>query len=81
MADAFDAMTSTRHYRSKLNIENAKEQLIRGAGTQFDKTVVELFIEAVINDFDAIMLQFEGMKNAISIGPNKTAPDLLRRRI
>ena len=65
VADAFDAMTSTRHYRSKLNIENAKEQLIRGAGTQFDKTVVELFIKAVINDFDAIMLQFEGIKNAI----------------
>jgi HD-GYP domain-containing protein (c-di-GMP phosphodiesterase class II) len=27
-----NAMTSTRHFRSKLNIENAKDQLIKGRG-------------------------------------------------
>ncbi len=49
VADAFDAMTSTRHYRSKLNIENAKDQLIKGAGTQFDKSVVDHFIAEIID--------------------------------
>ena len=60
VADAFDAMTSTRHYRSKLNLENAKEQLISGSGTQFDKTVVDLFIKAVVDHFQAVMEEFEG---------------------
>jgi len=45
VADAFDAMTSDRVYRSRLNITEAKMQLIKGAGTQFDKAVVEKFIE------------------------------------
>lgn len=65
VADAFDAMTSTRHYRSRLNIENAKDQLFKGAGTQFDKTIVDMFIKVVIDDFETVMDKFEGIKNPI----------------
>lgn len=60
VADAFDAMTSTRHYRSKLNIENAKDQLVRGAGIQFDKQIVDIFIEVIVDDFQSVMDEFEG---------------------
>ena len=60
VADAFDAMTSTRHYRSKLNLENAREQLISGSGTQFDSNVVELFIRVVVDNFQEIMDELEG---------------------
>lgn len=60
VADAFDAMTSTRHYRSKLNLENAKDQLVKGAGIQFDRQIVDLFIEVVADDFQAVMDEFEG---------------------
>jgi putative nucleotidyltransferase with HDIG domain len=59
VADAFDAMTSTRHYRLKLNLENAKDQLVKGSGTQFDKQVVDIFIAVVIDNFDAVMNEFE----------------------
>jgi putative nucleotidyltransferase with HDIG domain len=45
VADSFDAMMSDRSYRSKLNLEEAKAQLIKNAGTQFDKRVVDAFIE------------------------------------
>jgi putative nucleotidyltransferase with HDIG domain len=45
VADAFDAMMSNRKYRSKLDIENAKGQLIKYSGTQFDSTVVEKFLQ------------------------------------
>ncbi len=65
VADAFDAMTSTRHFRSKLNIENAKDQLIKGSGTQFDKSVVDLFIEVVVDNIEAVMDRYEGIKNII----------------
>jgi putative nucleotidyltransferase with HDIG domain len=59
VADAFDAMTSTRHYRLKLNLENAKDQLVKGSGTQFDKQVVDIFIAVVIDNFDAVMDELE----------------------
>lgn len=47
VADAFDAMMSDRLYRSKLNLEEARQQLIHGAGSQFDEQVVENFIKLV----------------------------------
>jgi HD-GYP domain-containing protein (c-di-GMP phosphodiesterase class II) len=41
IADAFDAMTSSRSYRDALTIEEAFERLISGAGTQFDPQLIE----------------------------------------
>lgn len=43
VADAFDAMTSERSYRDKLNLERALEELEKGSGAQFDPKVVEAF--------------------------------------
>ena len=59
VADAFDAMTSTRHYRSKLDLDKARDQLIGGAGTQFDRTVVDFFINVIVDHFQEIMEEFE----------------------
>src|SRR5207244_2405867 len=36
VADAFDAMTSDRSYRSCLSLDEALEQVRQGAGSQFD---------------------------------------------
>ena len=44
VADAFDAMMSDRLYRSKLNLEDARNQLIECSGTQFDADIVKVFI-------------------------------------
>jgi putative nucleotidyltransferase with HDIG domain len=44
VADAFDAMTSSRTYRERIGIEKALEELRRNAGTQFDPAVVEAFL-------------------------------------
>ncbi len=54
VADAFDAMTSDRKYKSKLNIEEAKSQLLKAAGTQFDPDVVRKFIVILDTDYDEI---------------------------
>ncbi|MGG2093944.1 HD-GYP domain-containing protein [Bacillus sp. S13(2024)] len=43
VADAFDAMTSSRSYRSALPLEEAYKRIIGGKGTQFDPDLVELF--------------------------------------
>ncbi|MGE4585162.1 MAG: HD domain-containing phosphohydrolase [Sphaerochaeta sp.] len=45
LADAFDAMTSSRAYRSALPTEIAIEELKFFSGTQFDAELVDLFIE------------------------------------
>ncbi|MFZ5975271.1 MAG: HD domain-containing phosphohydrolase [Bacillota bacterium] len=54
LADAFDAMTSDRHYRSQLSLEDAKQQLKQGAGTQFDAELVKLFLELLQTDEEMI---------------------------
>ena len=44
VADAFDAMTSTRPYRPALRREEALRELERCSGSQFDPAVVDAFI-------------------------------------
>ncbi|MDP4093199.1 MAG: HD domain-containing response regulator [Bacillota bacterium] len=45
IADAFDAMTTNRAYRRKMSVEDAINQLVKGAGTQFDSEIVDVFIK------------------------------------
>lgn len=42
IADAFDAMTSARAYRTALRTDEAVKELIRCSGTQFDSCIVQL---------------------------------------
>ncbi len=44
VADAYDAMTSDRPYRKSLSQEQARAELLRGKGTQFDAEVVEAML-------------------------------------
>jgi len=45
VADAFDAMTTNRPYRAALSLAEARQELMRNAGTQFDPQVVGAFLE------------------------------------
>ena len=45
--DSYDAMTSTRPYREALSVEVAREELLRGSGTQFDPQVVDAFLQVL----------------------------------
>lgn len=47
IADAFDAMTSDRVYRKRLDTSVAREELIRCAGTQFDPKIVPKMVELI----------------------------------
>jgi HD-GYP domain-containing protein (c-di-GMP phosphodiesterase class II) len=42
--DAFDAMVSSRPYRTGLPVEEAARRLVQCSGTQFDATVVQCFL-------------------------------------
>ncbi|HPN16123.1 MAG TPA: HD domain-containing protein [Candidatus Aminicenantes bacterium] len=45
VADAYDAMTSHRPYRSALSHETAVAEITKYAGTQFDPEIVQAFLE------------------------------------
>ncbi|KAB8129162.1 HD domain-containing protein [Gracilibacillus oryzae] len=45
VADAFDAMTSSRSYRAALPLEVAYQRIVDGSGTQFDPDIVKQFVE------------------------------------
>ena len=44
IADTFDAITHSRRYRDGRSAEKAAEVLLEGRGTQFDPTLVDLFV-------------------------------------
>lgn len=50
IADGYDAMTSHRPYRSALSHAQAVQELVRGAGTQWDPDLVRLFLKAIASD-------------------------------
>jgi len=50
VADAFDAMISDRTYRKAMSQEDAKNEIIKNSGTQFDPQIVEAFIKVLERD-------------------------------
>lgn len=49
VADAFDAMTSARPYKSALSCEEALQELTRFAGRQFDPCLVEVLHQVLLS--------------------------------
>lgn len=49
IADAFDAMTSTRAYRKGMTRQVAVERLLEARGAQFDSELVDLFVSLAGN--------------------------------
>jgi ribonuclease P protein subunit RPR2 len=47
LADAWDAMTNDRPYRNAMPIDRARQEIERGAGTQFDPALVGPFLDLV----------------------------------
>ncbi len=51
IADSYDAMRCDRPYRRGLSHEQAIEEIGKGAGTQFDPALVDMFIKKVADQF------------------------------
>ena len=56
VADVFDAITSKRHYRDKMPIANVINILISGAGSHFDKSLVDTFLAIPLNKIVKVFL-------------------------
>ncbi len=54
VVDAFDAMTTDRPYRKATTIRNAKNEIARQSGVQFDPDVVTAFMDVAEDDWMVI---------------------------
>jgi putative nucleotidyltransferase with HDIG domain len=54
VADSFDAMTSDRPYRRAMSVKDARVEVARCRGTQFDPTVVDAFVAVPVELLNAI---------------------------
>ncbi len=57
VADAYDAMTSNRSYRSGLPKEVVREEIIKGRGTQFDPEIADIMLQLMEEDTEFKMCQ------------------------
>jgi len=56
VSDVFDAITSKRHYRSKMPIEKAIGILIKDSGTHFDKKMTDAFLSIEADKIINVMI-------------------------
>jgi HD-GYP domain-containing protein (c-di-GMP phosphodiesterase class II) len=54
VADALDALTTDRPYRPASSFTDAREEVLRGAGTQFDPVVIAAFRRIPDHTFEAL---------------------------
>ncbi len=64
VADVFDAITSKRHYRDKMPIANVLDILMKGAGSHFDKNLVDTFMSIPCSKIIKVFLsEYNGQMN------------------
>lgn len=57
VADAYDAMTSKRAYRDIMPQKKVREQIAKGAGTQFDAEIAAIMLDLIDKDTEYTMKQ------------------------
>ena len=90
VADVFDAITSKRHYRDKMPIVNVIDILMKGAGSHFDKSLVDVFLSisldkiirgflsesnGKLNSADEKLLSSYDLSDIYNIGSNDNKSD------
>ena len=55
VADSYDAMTSKRSYRDTIPQQKVREELVKGAGSQFDPKYVKIMLHMIDQDIDYMM--------------------------
>jgi Response regulator containing a CheY-like receiver domain and an HD-GYP domain len=52
VADAYDAMSSTRSYRKSMSQADIRNEILKGSGTQFDPRFAEIMLKMIDEDTD-----------------------------
>jgi hypothetical protein len=69
VADAFDAMTSDRPYRSALSVEDALAEITKGGGTQFDPVVAQALVAIVHEESAQVTSPADAAPTAVATQP------------
>ena len=56
VSDVFDAITSKRHYRDKMPINNVVKILLNDSGSHFDKNIVDTFLKIPLDKVIEVFL-------------------------
>ena len=65
ISDAYDSMTSNRPYRKPLSNEEAKNELVRCSGKQFDPDLIPVFLD-VLQEMEEVFLM-RNSQNVLSV--------------
>jgi response regulator RpfG family c-di-GMP phosphodiesterase len=80
--DTLDAITSDRPYRKARPFEDARQEIVRCSGTQFDPAIVEAFISVPGEEWERIRLDVETVAVlSADLAENPPAPDELHGAI
>ena len=82
MADAYDGMSSSRPYRSALSQEEVRAELRRGAGAQFDPTLVKEFLLVLESADPALHILADTVpayENSGALSPDRPGAEEARR--
>jgi diguanylate cyclase (GGDEF)-like protein/PAS domain S-box-containing protein/putative nucleotidyltransferase with HDIG domain len=69
VVEAVEAMVSDRPYRRGMTPEQVLEELARGAGTQWDAAVVEVFAEILSKDHKHLVMRNSALEIALNRSP------------
>lgn len=61
LADTFDAMSSTRSYRSAMARNEVLAEIRRCAGTQFDPELVQTFVDLNFSEYDQMVMHHQAL--------------------
>ncbi len=73
IADAFEAMTTSRPYRRPVSVGDALAELELGSGTQFDPDLAKLFV-AGISGISSCLICLTNLDNSHSCRPREYSP-------
>ena len=59
LADAFDAMSSTRTYRPTLSRDEVVQEILDCAGTQFDPELAPVFVKLDFAEYDRLFAEHQ----------------------
>ncbi|HUN83651.1 MAG TPA: HD domain-containing phosphohydrolase [Terracidiphilus sp.] len=79
IADALDAITSDRPYRQARSFDAAREEILRCSGTQFDPSVVEVFLKIPNELWNELRAEIDGERRHFSsfdLSPSPVPPSV-----
>jgi response regulator RpfG family c-di-GMP phosphodiesterase len=83
VADAYDAMTSNRSYRTVMPQSAVREEIVKGMGTQFDPKIAQIMLDIIDEDIEYEMKQVNENKtiNILMIDDDEISHEIVQQAL